>query len=65
MAVQKRKKSRSRTKVKRAHHAMQAPAIMVDPESGESRLRHHVGADGRYRGRQVIADTSNVAGDAE
>ena len=65
MAVQKRKKSRSRTKVKRAHHAMQVPAIMVDPESGEPRLRHHIGADGRYRGRQVIADASKVASDTE
>ena len=53
MAVQQRKKSSSRTRMKRAHSAMPVPAIMIDPETGEARLRHHVGADGSYRGRQV------------
>lgn len=54
MAVQKSKKSRSRRGHRRAHDALQAPALSTDPTSGETHLRHHVTADGFYRGRKVI-----------
>ncbi|MFP5358637.1 MAG: 50S ribosomal protein L32 [Gammaproteobacteria bacterium] len=54
MAVQKSKKSRSKRGQRRAHDALRGPALSVDPTSGETHLRHHVTADGFYRGKKVI-----------
>lgn len=54
MAVQKSRKSPSRTGMKRAHSALTAPALSVEPTTGEIHRRHHVSADGFYRGRKVI-----------
>ena len=59
MAVQKSKKSRSRRDMGRAHHALRAPTLSVDPVSGEVHRRHHMTADGFYRGRQVV-DMNNT-----
>lgn len=57
MAVQKSRKSRSTRGHRRAHDALSAPALSVDPTSGETHRRHHVTADGYYRGRKVIDRT--------
>ncbi len=57
MAVQKSKKSTSRRGMRRSHDALTAETLSVDSTSGELHLRHHVTADGYYRGRKVIADT--------
>jgi large subunit ribosomal protein L32 len=54
MAVQKSKKSRARRGDRRSHDALSAPTLSVDPTSGETHLRHHVTADGYYRGKRVI-----------
>lgn len=54
MAVAKSKKSRAMRGHRRAHDALTAPALSVDKTSGETHLRHHVTADGYYRGRKVI-----------
>ena len=54
MAVAKSKKSRSRRGMRRAHDSLSAPALSVDPTSGETHRRHHVTADGYYRGKKVI-----------
>ena len=54
MAVQKSKKSRSKRGQRRSHDALSLPALSVDPKSGETHLRHHVTADGYYRGKKVI-----------
>lgn len=54
MAMQKSKKSRSMRGHRRSHDALTKPAISVDSTSGESHLRHHVTADGFYRGKKVI-----------
>jgi large subunit ribosomal protein L32 len=54
MAVQKDRKSRSRRGHRRSHDALTKPALSVDPTSGETHRRHHVTADGYYRGKQVI-----------
>ncbi len=54
MAVQKSKKSRSKRGMRRSHDALTRPALSIDAESGETHLRHHISADGYYRGRQVI-----------
>lgn len=40
--------------MRRAHDKIGAPALSVDPTSGETHVRHRVTPDGFYRGRQVI-----------
>ncbi|MBB3046545.1 large subunit ribosomal protein L32 [Litorivivens lipolytica] len=55
MAVQKSKKTRSRRDMRRSHDALSGPALSVDSTSGEKHRRHHVTADGFYRGRKVVA----------
>ena len=65
MAVAKSKKSRSRRGMRRAHDALSAPTLSVDSTSGETHLRHHVTADGFYRGKRVIEQkTIEVAEEA-
>ena len=54
MAVQQDRKSRSKRGHRRSHDALSAPALSIDPTSGETHLRHHVTAEGYYRGRKVI-----------
>jgi large subunit ribosomal protein L32 len=54
MAVQKSRKSPSRRDMRRAHDALKGPTLSVDPGTGETHRRHHVTADGYYRGRKVI-----------
>ena len=56
MAVQQNKKTRSRRDMRRSHDALTGPSLSEDQVSGEIHRRHHVTADGYYRGRQVIAD---------
>ena len=56
MAVQKSKKSRSKRGMRRSHDALSAPTLSIDSVTGETHLRHHMTADGFYRGRQIIAD---------
>ena len=55
MAVQKSKVTRSRRGMRRSHDSLKEPTLSVDSVSGETHLRHHMTADGFYRGRQVIA----------
>ena len=54
MAVQKSKKSRSRRGMRRSHDALTTRALSIDPTTGETHVRHHVTADGFYRGRKVV-----------
>ncbi len=54
MAVQQNRKTRSKRGMHRSHDAITGPTLCVDKESGEIRRRHHVGADGFYRGRKVV-----------
>ncbi len=54
MAVQKSKKTPSKRGMRRSHDALTAKTLSVDPTSGETHLRHHVTADGFYRGRKVV-----------
>ncbi|MGE4349535.1 MAG: 50S ribosomal protein L32 [Candidatus Berkiella sp.] len=54
MAVQKDKVSRSRRDKRRTHDKVTKPTLSIDSESGETHRRHHVTADGYYRGRQVV-----------
>jgi len=54
MAVQKSKKTRSRRNMRRSHDALGTATLSVDSVTGEKHLRHHVSADGFYRGRKVV-----------
>ena len=56
MAVQKNKSTPSTRGMRRSHDRLKATALSEDPTTGEIHRRHHVGADGYYRGEQVIAD---------
>ena len=58
MAVQKDKKSRSRRGMRRSHDSLSGPTLSVDQTSGETHRRHHMTADGFYRGKKVV-DTGN------
>ena len=59
MAVQKSKVTRSRRGQRRSHDSLTAPTLSVDSTSGETHRRHHVTADGFYRGKKVIHTTSD------
>ncbi|EGG30016.1 MAG: 50S ribosomal protein L32 [Aequoribacter sp.] len=54
MAVQKSKKTRSRRGMRRSHDALSGPTLSVDSTTGETHRRHHVSADGFYKGRKVV-----------
>ncbi len=56
MAVQKSRKTPSRRGMRRSHDALSSATLSVEPTTGETHLRHHISADGYYRGRKVIAD---------
>lgn len=54
MAVQQNRKSSSKRDMRRSHDALGKPTLSVDPTSGETHRRHHVTADGFYRGKKVL-----------
>ncbi len=54
MAVQKSRVTPARRGMRRSHDALNRPTLSVDPTTGETHRRHHVSADGFYRGRKVI-----------
>lgn len=54
MAVQQNKKTRSRRGMRRSHDSLTGSTLSIDPVSGESHRRHHITADGFYRGKKVI-----------
>ena len=53
MAVQKGRKTSSRRGMRRSHDALKKPTLASDPTTGELHRRHHVTAEGFYRGRKV------------
>jgi large subunit ribosomal protein L32 len=54
MAVQQNKSTRARRGKRRSHDALARPTFSIDPTTGETHRRHHVSADGYYRGRKVV-----------
>lgn len=55
MAVQQNKKSPSKRGMRRAHDAISGKTLSVESTTGEIHRRHHVSADGYYRGKKVVA----------
>ena len=58
MAVQQNRKTRSKRGMRRAHDALTAKALSIEPNTGETHIRHHVSPDGYYRGRKIISKVS-------
>ena len=55
MAVPKKKTSKSRRDMRRAHHALKSPTVVEDKHTGENVRPHHVcRKTGMYKGVQVI-----------
>jgi len=59
MAVQQNRKTRSKRDMRRSHDALRGSTLSVDATSGETHRRHHVTADGFYRGKKVIENLDN------
>lgn len=64
MAVQQNRKTRSKRNMRRAHDGLSGPTLSEDQETGEKHRRHHVTADGYYRGKQVIIPREEKEADA-
>jgi large subunit ribosomal protein L32 len=41
--------------MRRSHDTLKETTLSVDPNTGETHMRHHVAADGFYRGRKVLS----------
>jgi large subunit ribosomal protein L32 len=54
MAVQQNRKTPSKRGMRRSHDRLSAPTLSEEAATGETHRRHHVSAEGFYRGRQVI-----------
>ena len=55
MAVPKKKTSKSKRNMRRAHDSVRSINVVVDATTGEYKLPHHISlSDGMYNGRQVI-----------
>lgn len=66
MAVQQNRKTRSKRGMRRSHDAIQIKsALTTDPTTGERHRRHHVSADGFYKGEKVIDLGSVESTDSE
>jgi large subunit ribosomal protein L32 len=49
--------------MRRSHDSLTGPTLSVDSTTGETHRRHHVGADGYYRGKRVIEVAQEVEDD--
>jgi large subunit ribosomal protein L32 len=56
VAVQQNKSTPSRRGMRRSHDSLKKPTLSEEPTTGETHLRHHISADGYYRGKKVVAD---------
>ncbi len=65
MAVQKSRRTPSTRGMRRAHDKLKGKTLSVEPTTGETHLRHHVSADGFYRGKQVVAPKEDFSADEE
>ena len=54
MAVQQNKVTRSKRNKRRTHDSLSGPTLSTDQTSGEIHRRHHVTADGFYKGKKVV-----------
>ena len=60
MAVQKSRKTPSRRGMRRSHDSLTSATLSEERATGEIHRRHHVSAEGFYRGRQVVEVAEEV-----
>lgn len=63
MPVQKSRRTPSTRGNRRSHDGLAKPALSVDPQSGETHLRHRITPDGFYRGKRVIEKPADADGE--
>jgi large subunit ribosomal protein L32 len=54
MAVQQNKVTRAKRNKRRTHDSLAEPTLSTDKTTGETHRRHHITADGFYKGRKVL-----------
>lgn len=54
MAVQKSRVTPSRRGQRRSHDSLKGPTLSVESSTGETHRRHHITADGFYRGKKIL-----------
>lgn len=60
MAVPKKKTSKSRRNQRRSHDALGKVNVIIDKDTGEYRLPHHMDEiSGEYKSRKVIVAKTN------
>ncbi|MFK7957504.1 MAG: 50S ribosomal protein L32 [Lysobacterales bacterium] len=65
MAVQKSRRTPRTRGARRGHDKLTTPALSIDSTTGETHLRHHITADGYYRGRKVVDTAPDVEEELE
>jgi len=59
MAVQKSRKTPSKRGMRRSHDKLTESTLSIEPTTGETHRRHHVSADGFYKGRKVVENVQD------
>ena len=65
MAVGQARTTRSRRDQRRSHDRVTKPTLSIDRETGEVHRRHHITAEGYYRGKLVVAQAATPDEDEE
>ena len=62
MAVPKKKTSKSRRNMRRSHDALARINVIIDKDTGEYRLPHHIDASsGMYNNKQIVVEKEEEA----
>lgn len=63
MAVPKKRTTRSRRDMRRAHDRLTHPALSTNPNTGVTHRRHFMLPDGTYRGKviKIVTGSSTVS----
>ncbi len=59
MAVPKKKTSKSKTGMRmggNGSYKVKLPNVMIDKDTGEYKLSHHISLDGYYNGKKVLKE---------
>ena len=54
MAVPQNRTSASKRNMRRGHDKLKSASLSIDQTTGETHQRHHITADGFYRGKKVM-----------
>lgn len=66
MAVPKKKTSKSKRDMRRSHHALSKVNVIVDSQTGEYKLPHHISLkDGTYNGKVVVVSKATSDNDSD